>query len=70
MSASLREAMPVTAAFIDELREVFGRESIDAQIRAGVRGVPVFWASEGGHEIGTNPPGGRVVVCEGNDNGK
>ena len=58
---SLREQMPQTAAFIDELRAVFGRESIDAQIRAGMRGDPMFWASEAGHEIGTKPLGDRVL---------
>lgn len=51
---SLREAMPQTAAFIDALREAFGREDIDAQIRAGMSGVPGrFYARENGHEVGT-----------------
>lgn len=52
---SLRGEMPLTAAFIDSLREAFGADSIDAQIRRGMRGEPVFYASENGHEIGTAP---------------
>jgi hypothetical protein len=50
---SMREAMPTVAAWIDELRAEFGAEGIDAQIRAGMRGEPVFWASEAGHTVGT-----------------
>ncbi|MGY6214969.1 hypothetical protein ACW73L_07390 [Methylolobus aquaticus] len=64
---SLREQMPQTAAFIDDLRAVFGKESVDAQIRAGMRGDPMFWASEAGHEIGTKPLGGRVLFEEGTE---
>lgn len=50
---SMREQMPVVTAFIDQLREVFGREYIDDIIRAGIRGKPVFHATENGHEVGT-----------------
>lgn len=50
---SLREEMPETARFIDGLREAFGKESIDGQIRAGMNGSPVFYARENGIEIGT-----------------
>ena len=51
---NMRELMPQTAAFIDELREVFGADSIDPSIRRGMAGVPgVFHAVENGHEIGT-----------------
>lgn len=50
---NLRDEMPIVAAFIDELREQFGKAEIDAQIRKGMAGLPVFWASENGHEIGT-----------------
>lgn len=60
---SMREAMPSTAAWIDELRREFGRELIDAQIRAGMRGEPVFWASEAGHVVGT-PVGKGAVEFE------
>jgi len=50
---SLRTEMPGVTAFIDSLREAFGKESIDGQIRKGMKGEPTFWASENGHEIGT-----------------
>jgi hypothetical protein len=51
---TMREAMPVVAAFVDDLRQVFGAETINRSIAAGVRGQPgKFWASEGGVEVGT-----------------
>jgi hypothetical protein len=53
VSGSLREEMPAVAAFGDELRQAFGREYVDGAIRQGLRGRPVFWASENGREIGT-----------------
>ena len=67
---SMRDQMPATAAWIDKLREAFGKESIDQQIRAGLRGKPVFYASENGHTLGTRPERGwRVVKDErGNPN--
>lgn len=52
-SKSLRDEMPQTAEFIDALRDAFGKEMINEQIRAGMNGEPVFWASENGKEIGT-----------------
>ena len=52
---SMREQMPQCAAFIDSLRDAFGKDHIDGQIRAGMRGEPVFYASENGHTIGTKP---------------
>ena len=57
--------MPLTAAFVDQMRELFDRESVDAQIRAGMQGEPMFWARENGHEIGTKPLGDRVLFGEG-----
>lgn len=53
MSKSLRDEMPQTAAFIDSMRNLFGAESINQQIRAGLNGEPTFYAKEGGHELGT-----------------
>lgn len=61
-SGGLREAMPLTAAFIDEMREAFGADMIDAQIRRGIAGEPGFWASENGHEIGCKSPSEGYVV--------
>lgn len=53
---SLREQMPGVAAFIDQLREAFGRDEIDGQIKRGMRGEPTFFAQENGHAIGTPIP--------------
>ena len=56
---SARAAMPKVAAWIDGLREAFGRELIDAQIRAAtVDGLPTFHASEAGRSVGVPPPVG------------
>lgn len=64
--SSMRESMPVTAAFIDELRAAFGRAEIDGQIRAGMKGAGCFWASENGHTVGSisDEPG---VAISGDD---
>ena len=51
-----REAMPRVAAWIDLLRQAFGEAEINEQLRKGVRGEPVFFAAEGGHQIGTPLP--------------
>jgi hypothetical protein len=59
VSRSLRDEMPGVTAFIDDLRAAFGREYIDGMVRAGMKGAPVFWAAEGGHELGTKPRGLR-----------
>lgn len=53
MSKPLRESMPQVAAFIDELREAFGAEEINAQIKLGMQGAQTFHASENGIEVGT-----------------
>lgn len=50
---SLRDQMPATAAFVDAMREAFGAEEIDGQIRKGLRGEPTFHAVDAGHEVGT-----------------
>lgn len=58
-----RAAMPQTAAFIDALREAFGREAIDAQIRKGMSGLPGFFhASEGGRSVGTPSAPARFEI--------
>ena len=60
----LREVMPHTAAFIDQMREAFGREAIDNIIANGMAGRPGFHAIENGLEIGTpgfqSTPGGPI----------
>jgi hypothetical protein len=65
---SLREEMPVTAALIDEFRKVFGAASIDGMIRRGMRGEPVFFASENGHTVGTPVPLGVRVLKDARGN--
>ena len=52
----MRDRMPNVAAFIDAMREAFGKAEIDKQIRRGMRGEPVFYAREGGKEVGTPLP--------------
>lgn len=57
--------MPTVAKWIDGLREVFGADSINEAIRAGIGGRDVFFAAENGHEVGTRPgPAGLVVSGE------
>jgi hypothetical protein len=53
MAKPMREAMPTIAAFVDDLRAAFGKESIDGQIRAGINGRQAFHATENGQSIGT-----------------
>ena len=59
---SMREQMPGVAALIDDLRKAFGAAYIDGIIAAGMRGEPVFAASENGHTVGTAPLEGIRVV--------
>ena len=49
----MRDQMPEVAAFIDRLRDAFGKDEIDQQIRRGMRGEPTFYARENGQVIGT-----------------
>lgn len=60
----MRQAMPTVAAWIDQMREAFGAEEINAAIRAGIEGQPTFYARENGAEVGTRyePPAGRTVA--------
>lgn len=77
---SLREQMPVVTEWVDSMRQVFGKAHINGQIRAGINGKPVFYASENGHTVGTKPKRGwRVLkdergnptrVVQGGDDGR
>ena len=60
---SLRDEMPITAALIDDFRAVFGTKYINDIIRRGMRGEPVFSASEAGHSIGTPVPPGAPALA-------
>lgn len=55
--SGLREEMPQVAAWIDELREAFGRELVDAQIKAGLQGKGTFYATETGPDGQTRTVG-------------
>lgn len=65
---SMREQMPTVATWIDGMREAFGKEHIDRQIRAGMKGQPVFFASENGHRVGTKGKRGWRVLKDGRGN--
>lgn len=50
--------MPEISAFVDALRDAFGADEINAIVRRGRAGEPVFFACENGMEFGTRlPPG-------------
>ena len=51
--ASLRDKMPLTAAFIDECRLAFGAEMVNTQIKLGIKGAATFHAEENGIKTGT-----------------
>ena len=59
---SMRQAMPTVAAWIDELREAFGADSINAAIRNGVAGGAAFYATENGQTIGSDAMPGGVEI--------
>lgn len=48
--------MPLMSGFVRDMGEAFGYPLIGEVIRQGMAGEPVFWASEGGAEIGTRLP--------------
>ncbi|SNT28772.1 hypothetical protein SAMN06265795_12228 [Noviherbaspirillum humi] len=53
MKKDLRNEIPEVSRFIDSLRDAFGKEMIDAQIRKGMKGERTFYARENGIELGT-----------------
>jgi hypothetical protein len=67
MQKPMRESMPEIAAWIDDLRAVFGTDAIERIIRASVRdGVPGFYGYENGLEVGVRPDvSDNVWRCEG-----
>lgn len=77
--SSMREKMPTVAGWIDELREAFGTDQVNQQIRRGMNGQQAFFAEENGHRIGTpfdepDPAkvfsGARLVVNPTRENAK
>lgn len=50
--SKLRDQMPLTSIFIDEMRKAFGTEMVDNQIRRAKKGEPTFYAEENGHVFG------------------
>jgi hypothetical protein len=60
----MRDKMPQTAAFIDAMRDVFGADGINDQIRRGMKGAPTFWARENGHEVGTRDQRKGVALSD------
>lgn len=56
----MREKMPATAAFIDQLRAAFGADAITLAMREGLRDGG-FWAVECGHVVGDPPLAVRVA---------
>ncbi len=58
----LRDSMPTVAAWIDELRDAFGADGINAAIRAGLRGADSFYAEEAGQQIGNPAMPGSVSL--------
>ena len=62
---SMRDEMPITAAWIDDMRATFGVQYINNIILRGMRGEPVFSAKENGYTIGTPvPPGAPALSPE------
>jgi hypothetical protein len=53
--------MPEIAAFIANLKEVFGDVVIDEAIRRGKDGEPTFYVCEGGRSVDTASPTARNV---------
>lgn len=50
---NMRLEMPDTAEAIDTLRNVFGLANVNQQIKHGMQGLPTFYATENGVEVGT-----------------
>jgi len=64
--SNMREKMPLTAMFVDEMRAAFGTEMVNRQIKRGLAGQETFFAEEAGHRVGTETPESKnyVLVSE------
>lgn len=65
-SKHARDEMPLVTAWIDSLRDAFGKEAIDQAIRQGMK-EGTFWAIENGKVIGRPPEIARRQVEAGQD---
>jgi hypothetical protein len=65
----LRQAMPVVASMVDELRATLGPALVDGLLRRAKQGAPVFYAAEvvdgQVREFGRAPSGQRVILMGG-----
>lgn len=60
--ASMRDAMPLTADWVDKKRAEWGRDHVNDCVRRAMAGEPgYFYAIEGGHVLGTPWPVGAAV---------
>jgi hypothetical protein len=58
----IREKMPTTAAFLEELCKVFGESAVLSQVAKGFAGEPTFFARENGVQAGTRDTRSVVFV--------
>ena len=62
---NLREAMPMTAEWVDRQRATFGAAHVNDCIKRAVAGeAGLFYAMEGGHVLGTPWPANTVVDAD------
>lgn len=60
--ASMRDAMPKTAEWVDKRRAEWGRDHVNDCVRRAMGGEPgYFYAMEAGHVLGTPWPAGAAV---------
>lgn len=61
---NLRIEMPVTTAWIDQMRELYGKDSIVPSIKQGMAGGTDFYACENGYEIGRRVEGKGISALQ------
>lgn len=62
---NLREAMPMTAEWVDRQRAALGAAHVNDCIKRALAGEPGrFYAMEAGHVLGTPWPAGSVVDAD------
>lgn len=62
VKAAIRAEMPATAAFLDDLAQVFGEESVWKQVEKAFAGEATFFAREGRKRIGVRNTDATVAV--------